>query len=76
MPPTPRRRQGEKPKGPRPTSVEVSDVYTEEELTVLFEMMIASGHVSMQQVIRVALWRHAQHLEVECSHKLFATGRR
>ncbi len=56
----------------KPNSViELSDIYTEREVTTLIEMMGAGRFPSLRRVVRVALNRYAQHLQIGAPEDVF-----
>ena len=46
-----------------------------DELDAMHAMVRAGGYVSMEHLVKSALWRHADHLEVEILIELFGIRR-
>jgi hypothetical protein len=49
----------------------ISDTFTDAETDVLIEIMRAGGFSTPASAVRCALWKLAQHLDVECPPELF-----
>lgn len=46
-----------------------------DELDAMHAMMRAGGYMSLEQLVRSALWRHADHLDVDLPIELFGIRR-